>query len=290
MSRKREYKFLERFDRFTVSTIVILVLVISILFFPLYNLIEPDGVDPRIAYLFTLVTELIPTGIVFLTSYVVLRHVQDWRVEIQNEDLTTRIGDLITEQYEHLERFRRAGIVSAYEVLDRAELMRRISTSNRIRILHTWIYEPQELDRAFSETSRRNGDCSVQILLLNPNSIFAVQRSRDLMQPDDFVPNGIKATTKAFEEIRSRYKMKGLEVKYYDALPSLQLYICDNRALISMFLHLQLAMQSHQLDIELISRRGAYTHIGRTLDREFERIWKVAIPALPTFDDSNMDS
>jgi hypothetical protein len=73
-----------------------------------------------------------------------------------------------------------------------------------------------------------------------------------------------------------------LHVALYDSLPSLAIYRIDDRALCSVFLHGQLAVDAPQM---LISGRGSL--LGDKVFSELDTLWSIAheIEDLRTWDD-----
>jgi DNA-binding CsgD family transcriptional regulator len=146
-----------------------------------------------------------------------------------------------------------------------------------LRLLNTWtgiFYDRPDLLITPIELG-----CTVQILLLDPSSPFAKQRSLDIYlgseQPDvDEVPKNIQISIR---QLASVYAALGgsedkLELRLYNVMPSFSLHQCDQRALIGFFPHTTRTTTFPMLEVEM------ETPLGSRFSEEFEAIWNSAMP------------
>lgn len=147
-----------------------------------------------------------------------------------------------------------------------------------IRVLNTWTGIFYDHTYLLVEPVRRG--CTVQILLLDPSSAFARQRSLDLHlgngseQGDtDEVPKNIQASIRQFASIYPELEgLAGrLELRLYNLLPSFSVHQWDDRALIGFFPHTSRTTTFPMLEVEL------NTLLGIRFNEEFEAIWENSV-------------
>jgi transcriptional regulator with XRE-family HTH domain len=158
-----------------------------------------------------------------------------------------------------------------------------------LALVQQWIYEATDLIRIqdtamvdsllaledlFLSASLKRG-VKMQILLLKPESMMAIQRSRDVWPPNS-------------EEIDEQYVMKKiqsslgelkrwmangmkLQMRMYEAIPSFQLFACDDRALVGFFTYGSRASLGPQIEIA-----GRETLLGQFVTEEFGKLWQRA--------------
>jgi predicted transcriptional regulator len=148
-----------------------------------------------------------------------------------------------------------------------------------IRILHTFIDDPHQYEEAF--VSATNNGSEIQLLFLNPDSPYAKQRSRDvwpknsLNPPDDqFVSKQIIYSINVLHSMVEEHKMKNLEVRLYDSLPSVALYVTDDQIMLGFFL-----IRTKTDSATMMSVSGN-TFFTKDLLDEFENRWANAKPAI----------
>lgn len=121
-----------------------------------------------------------------------------------------------------------------------------------------------------------NKGIDIQVLLLDPSSPIARQRSYDLHlgngeQPvdEEEVPKNIRASIRQLASLYPELEgLRGrLELRLYNALPPFSAYIYDDKAFIGFFLHAAKMTDFPVLEIRLDSPFGAH------VSAEFERLW-----------------
>jgi hypothetical protein len=171
------------------------------------------------------------------------------------------------------------GLVSFRRRLDHEQLAERMRGAADIAILNTFIprlalYE-NALRAALNEGAR------VDVLLLHPDSIAAVLRSTG-------IPGTIHARlhgNRVRQEVRACLALlatlaaslpdgrrDSLRVGLYDSLPSLAIYAHGDRALVSVFLHGHLAVDTTQIEI-----CGRDTVLGKMVFGELEAVRAIAV-------------
>jgi DNA-binding CsgD family transcriptional regulator len=143
-----------------------------------------------------------------------------------------------------------------------------------VRLLTTWtglLYNQPQLFYAPLERG-----CAVQILLLNPSSPFARQRSLDIYlgMPlrtinEQEVPRNIQTSIRQIADLYQEAEgLPGrLDLRLYDLLPSFSLYQCDLRILIGFFPHSARTTTFPMLEVQSDSL------LGRRFSEEFDAIW-----------------
>ena len=158
---------------------------------------------------------------------------------------------------------------------DQQAFVSRLNRSGRrVRILDTWTILLEQRHREETLTAIRaalgNG-AQVQLLLLDPDCTAAQQRSEELERQRVDVPRQIRTNLRhlaAFSDALDSRLRQRLQVRLYDASPSIQLYQWDGRALISFFPIGKLSFNVPQLEVDMDSPWGGFVHA------RFEELWE----------------
>lgn len=158
---------------------------------------------------------------------------------------------------------------------DQQAFVTRLNRSGRrVRILDTWTILLEQRHREETLGAVRaalaNG-AQVQLLLLDPDCTAAQQRSEELERQRVDVPRQIRTNLRhlaAFADALDARLRHRLQVRLYDASPSIQLYQWDGRALISFFPIGKLSFNVPQLEVDMDSPWGGFVHA------RFEELWE----------------
>ncbi|MFF0122439.1 DUF5919 domain-containing protein [Micromonospora arida] len=172
------------------------------------------------------------------------------------------------------EEARKARVQEHLSFDQQAFVTRLHRSGRRVRILDTWtiLLEQRHREETLSavRAALANG-AQVQLLLLDPDCTAAQQRSEELERQRVDVPRQIRTNLRhlaAFAEaLHSRLRHR-LQVRLYDASPSIQLYQWDGRALISFFPIGKLSFNVPQLEVDMDSPWGGFVHA------RFEELWE----------------
>lgn len=171
------------------------------------------------------------------------------------------------------ERLRQtAAAIEEHLVLDIDLLISHIELSHsRVWVLETWTGLLEDAHRdAFLKALRvalGNG-VSVQILLLDPTSAAAQQRAEELNDP--WVPTLIAENLRYLHDFRRQLaasQQRLLEVRVYDASPSVQLYRWDDKAFVSFFPIGKRAYDTRQIETYLANPLGEFA------ESRFDGLW-----------------
>jgi hypothetical protein len=171
-----------------------------------------------------------------------------------------------------------AGIVRVHKNLDYELLVDCMADADDIVILNTWIPELNILADALVAALERG--TYVSILMLHPDSQIAQLRSQALQSStqarfrEDRVRPGVRhclETLAAIAHTVADDRRRHMRIRMYHSLPSISVYCFDDRALVSVFLHGQLAVRSVQIEIQ-----GQDSLMGRLVFRELETLWEIA--------------
>ena len=152
------------------------------------------------------------------------------------------------------------------------------AANSRIWLLNTWT-GIIDYDQLFIEAIDRG--VNVMLLLLDPSSPFARQRSLDLQlgsnngPPDENqVPNNIRASIRRMANayLTVANLRERLELRLYNLLPSFSICGCDDKAFVGFFPHSAKTSDFAVLEIRMD------TLFGDQVAAEFERIWQHATP------------
>ncbi|WP_410818581.1 DUF5919 domain-containing protein [Micromonospora sp. 050-3] len=172
------------------------------------------------------------------------------------------------------EEARKARVQEHLSFDQQAFVTRLHRSGRRVRILDTWTILLEQRHREDTLSAVRaalaNG-AQVQLLLLDPDCTAAQQRSEELERQRVDVPRQIRTNLRhlaAFAEALDARLRHRLQVRLYDASPSIQLYQWDGRALISFFPIGKLSFNVPQLEVDMDSPWGGFVHA------RFEELWE----------------
>jgi hypothetical protein len=170
---------------------------------------------------------LVSTGLVSIIYELAVR-------ESLLEDIKAQLAELIdsfrryVEEYmeekfaelaaksERNSRLERAGFVDVREELSTSELEKAFANASKVEILQTWVHD-------FTLLRRLQPNCSIKILLLDPESSLVELRSKALGFPDKTaVISNIQINLeeiKRFYREDARTKNIEVEVRLYNAIP-----------------------------------------------------------------------
>ncbi|MFI6783425.1 DUF5919 domain-containing protein [Micromonospora sp. NPDC050276] len=172
------------------------------------------------------------------------------------------------------EEARKARVQEHLSFDQQAFVARLHRSGRRVRILDTWtiLLEQRHREETLSavRAALANG-AQVQLLLLDPDCTAAQQRSEELERQRVDVPRQIRTNLRhlaAFADALDARLRHRLQVRLYDASPSIQLYQWDGRALISFFPIGKLSFNVPQLEVDMDSPWGGFVHA------RFEELWE----------------
>ena len=171
------------------------------------------------------------------------------------------------------ERLRQtAAAIEVHLALDANRLITYIEHSHSsVQILETWTglledaYRGPFLNALQIALDRR---VDVQILLLDPVSPAAEQRAEELN--DERVPVLIAENLRHLHQFRSllnEVSRESLEIRVYDASPSVQLYRWDDKAFVSFFPIGKRAYDTRQIETYLANPLGEFA------ESRFDELW-----------------
>ena len=175
------------------------------------------------------------------------------------------------------------------------------TATRRVWILQTWVARALRYKDAFLTAATNHAsdpDFAMRILLLDPRTGVAEQRSKDILiscmgqlDTDDikhYASRQIQASLDDFHMLHRiiRHKVRAemhvekdfMEIRTHACLPSFSLYLCDDRALIGFYLHGDISPAGPQLEVDLSVAREASPLIDMIHD-EFETLWSASRPA-----------
>ncbi len=172
------------------------------------------------------------------------------------------------------EEARKARVQEHLSFDQRAFVTRLHRSFRRVRILDTWtiLLENRHREATLEAvTAALRGGAEVQLLLLDPDCTAAQQRSEELERQRVNVPQQVRANLRhlaAFQAELDAKDRRRLQVRVYDASPSIQLYQWDGRGLISFFPVGKLSFNVAQLEVDMDSPWGGFVHA------RFEELWE----------------
>ena len=275
----------ERYHYFVYAIILSIFLII------LYYLIAYTGPDVSAeettrGFLLGIITDAVPTLLIIIISFALYRKITDKKAERQKEEFLKEIENVFKKSMASESDLRQmlseSGLEGIYERHHRETVIDEIGQSSKeVRVLHTYLVEPHTFENAFVGASR-NG-AKIKILLLDPDSPSARQRPVDIWpgnNPDDadegYVPSQIRMTVDAFRKIKKENNLDDLEIRLYDTLLSVQIFLCDDQLYLGFYPHGKMSLEAAQLRI-----RGQ-TYLSSQFLSEFDLVWDKAKPVMTT--------
>jgi len=165
--------------------------------------------------------------------------------------------------------------VQEHDRFDQASFIDRMRETHRnIRILDTWTLLLERRNRSRTFDAMREAldqGATIRVLLLDPNSAAALQRTEELERREIDVAAQIMDNLRQLylfrHQLQSPEMKSRLKVCVYDASPSIQLYQWDDRALISFFPIGEVSFDVPQLEVDMASPWGQF------VDRRFDELW-----------------
>jgi hypothetical protein len=221
----------------------------------------------------------IAVAIISALSYALIQHFSNIKEELTKREIAAHVvmelEEALADHPDAQKKFVQYGIVDCLTSLDTIKEQALSLHCTDIRIMTTWFTNAGRLYQLFKDVAIENKNhYRIQILLLDPNSGAAKQRSHDLEEVnEDTVPHSIRECRAAIE----RLNLSRIEIRYYSSLPSFPLYIFDNHAFYGLFPHGMWADHGPWIEVQLRDSENHHTDIGRFLAREFDKVWENAV-------------
>ena len=255
-----------------------------IIFYYLVAYTEPDAKveETTRKFLLGIIADAIPTLIIIIISFALFRKISEKKGEREKMELLSEIEDRMKKSVTSESDLRRmlyeSGLQGIYDRHHRDTVLEEIrACSKEVRVLHTFLVEPNRFERAFVGASQ-NG-AKIKVLLLEPNSDIARQRSIDIWPGDNpadadegYVPSQIRMTVDEFRRIKQENNLENFEIRLYDTLLSVQIFRCDDDLYLGFYPHGRKALEAAQLKIH------GHTYISVQFLNEFDLVWGKATP------------
>lgn len=223
------------------------------------------------------ISNLIPTCILFVIAFLFLREVQEIRSINQTNDLLSKIKLVINSGQSILQDCNDFGISSIHRRLGSIDMENLISNSESIKILTILPRNPSDYGAAFNGIPDSK-NCKVQILFLDPGSQLTSQISQNFFANKEYISNSVRLATNVLKGIQSNKKLNDFNLAHYSIPPSVPMYIFDNYAYFGFFSYNQWPDNEPWFGISTKNTDGSYTKLGEFLNREFDKIWSSASP------------
>lgn len=173
--------------------------------------------------------------------------------------------DVITQQ-------QTLGIVRTVKGFPNDKFKYYAEKAERIRILQTWIPDAVALTNAIRGGVEKGA--TVEILFLDPDSVSLAERCKALGLPIEVIQSEMNASKYRLLMLHNNIdKTNGgnIEVRLYDSLPSMRMYMCDETAYVSFLLFGKQASGALNLEI-----RDSDTEWHKLIISEFVNRWDSA--------------
>ena len=230
-----------------------------------------------------IITNLLSSIVGFLISLLFYRKIIEIESQERDKKLLSAIHNEIQKilssnqkGFKTLESLKEMGITETLKEFSFEDLKQRIhNAKERVLILENWICQNlYEFKKVLQQADSKG--VQIQILLISPDSPFAIQRARDLHQSKDYVANLVRGNTNILKRLDQEINFNNLELRYFNCLPFLQIFIIDNTAVIGFYLQNTESHNAPQLEIVIKDKTGDFTVFGERIEKHFESIWKNA--------------
>ncbi len=191
------------------------------------------------------------------------------------------------------------GIVRVHSGLPEETFAEWVRTATqRVWILQTWVARAVRYKDALLTAARNHAadpEFTVRILLLDPHSGVAEQRSQDIfissvgqLDTDEIKRYAARQIQTSLDDFRmldqiiqhqvragTQVEQAFMDIRTHACLPSFSLYLCDNRALVGFYLHGDISPAGPQLEVDLSDGREA-SPLSDMIHEEFETLWRVS--------------
>ena len=188
------------------------------------------------------------------------------------------LSRIIDERNAELNKLKRAGVRTIHKRLAHARLADYFEEADRsIRILQTWSGDFNNIADTLVRAVNRG--CQIRILLLNPESVQAQQRGKDLGYVDSsvvktLIRNDLEILRKCYlrcGEVKNR-----IQVRLYDSTPVIPIYGYDNTNVVGIYWRQKHSQEGPQLEVrnpEVDYHHGSNMYLAETVAEHFEDIW-----------------
>lgn len=207
---------------------------------------------------------LVGAGIFQVVHFVALRHFS----KIELKEGIIDVMDAKFEMLGKIEKLESAGIVD-YKT-ERPFLKEFVDNrSGNIDILTTWIEDVGMLIPILEEYVSRNGGCKIRILMLDSRSPFAIYRSREIGQVENYGSKKIEENLKGMRKslmFSSNNNVDGpiAEVRLYNERPAFGYWRLSDHLIMSIYTGVENKFHSFEFG------RG---DVFNTLSSHFDEIW-----------------
>ncbi len=274
----------DQWDRHNYSVYAIGASIFLTVLFYFISYAEPSAKAGEITqrFLLGIIVHTVPSLIIIIISFVLFRQISDKKAERAKLELLSEIEDRIkrsvTSESDLRKMLHESGLQGVYERHYRDIIIKQIGTcSKEVGILHTYLVGPHSFEQAFVSASQ-NG-AKIKVLLLDPDSAIARQRSIDLWPGDSpteaderYVPSQIRMTVDEFRRIIRTNNLRNFEIRLYDSLLSVQIFRCDDDVYCGFYPHGKKALEAAQLKIH------GRTYLSSQFLNEFDLVWDMATP------------
>ncbi|MDP4507019.1 hypothetical protein [Nonomuraea turcica] len=183
------------------------------------------------------------------------------------EDVHQTVTRALSENQSGLSQLKDLGITNVFDELPRDDVRDELNNSkHNVMVLDTWIGEPEFLLKCMAKAASHNA--TVRILILDSESPSTKARSQDLNLGETYIADSLATNRARLLALANEHNT--VQVKQYNALPSMQIFAGDNTAFIGFFWHGKPSPNGTNLRISLDSA------FGEQLVQEFDELWKNA--------------
>lgn len=271
--------------------------------FALYNYIR-DGFTQNV------VANIASSLLIAVASIVFLTAIEDIEEDYRENKLASAVAKKVVADFGTLHE---GGVQRVFEngtasCRGFSEAFRSLLANSResIKLQLTWYLVTDDLAKWITQAldekksrRRRGKRLTIQILVLDPRCSSAKLRAEDVIHlevpanPDKSSPKPIKINKNGSElentvsqmvtrmgnihklraDLRVYEAVATVDVRFYNSLPSMQMFIVDNEAIICPYWHGVPTRNAIHFHIRL--RNGnSDTYIGKQIIKEFEGLWK----------------
>jgi len=220
--------------------------------------------DHRMELFSNVIVNIIPVFLLYAMSSLFLKNMLDLKSKNDQQEMLEQIDQLYQYNFLKDKNFNDIGVNNIYDNMNAWNYREKVLVAKyEVRILVTLMEDTFFL---VDKIERNKPTCKYKILMLDPESTIARKRSLELHYNEDYIRIKIESRLSELKKIKEKYGLD-MEIRFYGAMRSMYLCICDKTALVGFFWHRERAAVRPMMEISLDSP------FGYLIDEEFNTIW-----------------
>ncbi|GAA4878532.1 hypothetical protein [Actinomycetospora straminea] len=198
---------------------------------------------------------------------------------VSTGSLARSVADAVTRDAELETRLAEVGVADASPNLARTSWTEEVRRATSVRVLASWTGPGNDLAEALKGAVTKGA--TARLLLLDPDSDHAAQRSAELGKASSFATDQIRAELQNWDwNCETSPALEAVETRLYDGNPVVYLIGYDDVILLRLFWRKQMAVHAPFLRLRLTPEEPGGRTLAQLADRHFEDLWQNSRPRI----------